>query len=119
MKNIYVLKSVNRFNQLMQYLQMLDLKEERVKLASFDTIQPNEVASRIPTDAARYHFYRYAHNFEGDYLESISEYRKQYWYCLTCIIFYIAIIISYHILQKYFRSMFITMAFFLFKCYSK
>ena len=57
---------------------MLDLKEERVKLASFDTIQPDEVASRIPTDAARYHFYRYAHNFEGDYLESISECMEQY-----------------------------------------
>jgi hypothetical protein len=45
--------------------------------------EPTDVAqlpSRVPRDAARYHFFLYKHTHEGDPLESVGEW-PQGWGC--------------------------------------
>lgn len=54
--------------------QRLELKQETIELDSYDTIDAKSLQSRIPTDHARYHFFLYKHNYEGDYLESIGRF---------------------------------------------
>lgn len=37
-----------------------------------DATEVKDLPKRIPKDAARYHFFRFKHSHEGDYLESIG-----------------------------------------------
>ncbi|KAM6985524.1 twinfilin-1b [Aplochiton taeniatus] len=53
------------------YVQLeIDFRNEAIKLSSTTPTELNELPKRIPKDAARYHFFLYKHNHEGDYLES-------------------------------------------------
>jgi len=54
------------------YVQLsLDIKAEIINLETFEDIDAATLASRLPADHARYHFFRYKHSHEGDYMESI------------------------------------------------
>ena len=52
------------------YPQEIDFRNESIKLSSTAPTELKELPKRIPKDAARYHFFLYKHNHEGDYLES-------------------------------------------------
>ncbi|KAJ0069768.1 hypothetical protein NL108_014143, partial [Boleophthalmus pectinirostris] len=53
------------------YLQLkIDFEQELIKLCSTEPTELKDLPSRIPKDAARYHFFNYKHSHEGDYLES-------------------------------------------------
>ena len=47
-----------------------DLEEEIIVLKSKDTCDITTLSSKIPAECARYHLFRYKHNYEGDSLES-------------------------------------------------
>lgn len=53
--------------------QSLDLQNERVNLAKHDTCNVASLVRHVPTDGARYHFYKFVHTFEGDELHSIGQ----------------------------------------------
>ncbi|KAK3576655.1 hypothetical protein CHS0354_004940 [Potamilus streckersoni] len=54
------------------YVQLsINLSEETVELEEASDIGVNVLASRVPTDHARYHIFTYKHTHEGDYTESI------------------------------------------------
>ncbi|XP_030072065.1 twinfilin-1 isoform X2 [Microcaecilia unicolor] len=56
----------------LNYVQLqIDIKNERIVLASTADTEVKDLPKRIPEDAARYHFFLYKHSHEGDYLESI------------------------------------------------
>ena len=47
-----------------------DLEEEIIVLKSKDNVDITTLPSKVPTECARYHLFRYKHNYEGDSLES-------------------------------------------------
>ncbi|XP_005092256.1 twinfilin-2-A [Aplysia californica] len=54
------------------YVQLcLDLEKEVVEAASSDTIRVNQLISRVPTESARYHMFRFSHTHEGDAMDSV------------------------------------------------
>lgn len=56
----------------LNYVQLsIDLEKELINLAAFDDTSIDQLASRLPLDHARYHFFRFNHTHEGDYLQSI------------------------------------------------
>ncbi|XP_072291287.1 twinfilin-1a [Eucyclogobius newberryi] len=55
----------------LNYLQLkIDFEQELIKLCCTEPTEIKDLPSRIPKDAARYHFFLYKHSHEGDYLES-------------------------------------------------
>ncbi|CAL8242345.1 unnamed protein product [Merluccius merluccius] len=53
------------------YVQLeIDFRNESIKLSSTAHTDLKDLPSRIPAEAARYHFFLYRHTHEGDYLES-------------------------------------------------
>ncbi|CAN9498957.1 unnamed protein product [Ophioblennius macclurei] len=53
------------------YVQLeVDSQQEIIRLCSTEPTEVKDLPSRIPKDAARYHFFLYKHSHEGDYLES-------------------------------------------------
>lgn len=56
----------------LNYVQLsLDLKAETINLDHADNIDVKQLPSKVPQESARYHFFRFNHTHEGDYLESI------------------------------------------------
>ncbi|XP_055985311.1 toll-like receptor 9 isoform X1 [Sorex fumeus] len=54
------------------YVQLkLDLERETIELVHTEPTEVAQLPSRIPRDAARYHFFLYKHTHEGDSLESV------------------------------------------------
>ncbi|KAF5928600.1 hypothetical protein HPG69_015207 [Diceros bicornis minor] len=59
-------------NRQLNYVQLeIDIKNEIIILANTANTELKDLPKRIPKDSARYHFFLYKHNHEGDYLESI------------------------------------------------
>ncbi|KAI7791761.1 twinfilin-1b [Triplophysa rosa] len=55
----------------LNYVQLeIDFPKESITLSSTTLTELRDLPKRIPQDAARYHFFLYKHNHEGDYLES-------------------------------------------------
>ncbi|KAG9346918.1 hypothetical protein AGOR_G00231250 [Albula goreensis] len=55
----------------LNYVQLeIDFQNETIKLSNATPTEIKDLPKRIPKDAARYHFFLYKHNHEGDYLES-------------------------------------------------
>ncbi|KAK7891632.1 hypothetical protein WMY93_023595 [Mugilogobius chulae] len=53
------------------YIQLkIDFEQELIKLCNTEPTEIKDLPSRIPKDAARYHFFLFKHSHEGDYLES-------------------------------------------------
>lgn len=52
-------------------LQKLDLERETIELVHTEPTDVAQLPSRVPKDAARYHFFLYKHTHEGDPLESV------------------------------------------------
>uniref|UniRef100_A0A7N5KET9 Twinfilin n=1 Tax=Ailuropoda melanoleuca TaxID=9646 RepID=A0A7N5KET9_AILME len=56
------------------YIQLkLDLERETIELVHTEPTEVAQLPSRVPRDAARYHFFLYKHTHEGDPLESVGE----------------------------------------------
>ncbi|XP_063105027.1 toll-like receptor 9 isoform X2 [Cavia porcellus] len=54
------------------YIQLkLDLERETIELVHTEPTEVAQLPSRVPRDAARYHFFLYKHTHEGDSLESV------------------------------------------------
>ena len=53
--------------------QKLDLERETIELVHTEPTDVAQLPSRVPRDAARYHFFLYKHTHEGDPLESVGE----------------------------------------------
>uniref|UniRef100_A0A8C0TEM0 Twinfilin actin binding protein 2 n=4 Tax=Canidae TaxID=9608 RepID=A0A8C0TEM0_CANLF len=54
------------------YIQLkLDLERETIELVHTEPTEVAQLPSRVPRDAARYHFFLYKHTHEGDPLESV------------------------------------------------
>lgn len=53
--------------------QKLDLERETIELVHTEPTEVAQLPSRVPRDAARYHFFLYKHTHEGDPLESVGE----------------------------------------------
>lgn len=54
------------------FLQVLDIKAEVVNLAMSEPTSVDELPSRIPTESARYHLFRFNHSYEGDSFNSVG-----------------------------------------------
>ena len=54
----------------MAFIYFADLEEEVIVLKSKDNVDIEKLPSKVPTECARYHLFRYKHNYEGDSLES-------------------------------------------------
>ena len=53
--------------------QGVNVKTEEITLAdSAKSLDANSLASRVPDDSPRYHFYVFKHTFESDYMESFG-----------------------------------------------
>lgn len=57
--------------------QKLDLERETIELVHTEPTDVAQLPSRVPRDAARYHFFLYKHTHEGDPLESVGEWPQQ------------------------------------------
>lgn len=55
--------------------QKLDLERETIELVHTEPTDVAQLPSRVPREAARYHFFLYRHTHEGDPLESVGEWR--------------------------------------------
>ncbi|KAK9890867.1 hypothetical protein WA026_012211 [Henosepilachna vigintioctopunctata] len=54
------------------YLQYkIDMNEEKIDLSFAGNVGLDKLASKIPTDSARYHLFNFKHTHEGDYMENI------------------------------------------------
>ncbi|XP_050314671.1 twinfilin [Anthonomus grandis grandis] len=54
------------------YLQFrIDIPKETIHLVCAENISLQKLPSKIPSDAARYHLYKFKHTHEGDYNESM------------------------------------------------
>lgn len=53
--------------------QKLDLERETIELVHTEPTDVAQLPSRVPREAARYHFFLYKHTHEGDPLESVGE----------------------------------------------
>ena len=51
----------------------LDLDSEKVNMTRSGMLSVEDLPSAVPSDAARYHVFRFKHSHEGDYLESNGE----------------------------------------------
>lgn len=56
--------------------QKLDLERETIELVHTEPTDVAQLPSRVPRDAARYHFFLYKHTHEGDPLESVGEWTQ-------------------------------------------
>lgn len=57
---------------LVSYVQLsIDIQNEKIELELADNTQLNNLASKVPTDHARYHFFNFKHTHEGDFMSSI------------------------------------------------
>lgn len=57
---------------VINYVQLsIDVDKEEINLESFEDTNIQMLASRVPTEHARYHLFRFPHNYEGDYFVSI------------------------------------------------
>ncbi|KAK7073779.1 Twinfilin-1 [Halocaridina rubra] len=68
------LNSLKKFaNGHLQYVQLkIDTDAEEIKLDSeAASVDLADLVSRVPDSAARYHLYRYDHNYEGDFFHSV------------------------------------------------
>lgn len=61
--------------------QKLDLERETIELVHTEPTDVAQLPSRVPRDAARYHFFLYKHTHEGDPLESVGEWP---WWAFHC-----------------------------------
>lgn len=50
--------------------KIINFEKELIMLSNTDATEVKDLPKRIPKDAARYHFFRFKHSHEGDYLES-------------------------------------------------
>jgi len=58
-------------NKDSDYVQLaIDIENEKVILRDSGSFSVSELPSRVPSDSARYHVFRFKHNHEGDYLDS-------------------------------------------------
>ncbi|KAB0389269.1 hypothetical protein E2I00_019020, partial [Balaenoptera physalus] len=58
--------------KMVNYIQLkLDLERETIELVHTEPTDVAQLPSRVPRDAARYHFFLYKHTHEGDPLESV------------------------------------------------
>ncbi|KAF5911544.1 hypothetical protein HPG69_015567 [Diceros bicornis minor] len=58
--------------KMINYIQLkLDLERETIELVHTEPTDVAQLPSRVPRDAARYHFFLYKHTHEGDALESV------------------------------------------------
>lgn len=57
--------------------QKLDLERETIELVHTEPTDVAQLPSRVPREAARYHFFLYKHTHEGDPLESVGEWPEQ------------------------------------------
>lgn len=57
--------------------QKLDLERETIELVHTEPTDVAQLPSRVPREAARYHFFLYKHTHEGDPLESVGEWLQQ------------------------------------------
>ncbi|XP_004676151.2 PREDICTED: toll-like receptor 9 isoform X1 [Condylura cristata] len=58
--------------KMINYIQLkLDLERETIELVHTEPTDVAQLPSRVPRDAARYHFFLYKHTHEGDRLESV------------------------------------------------
>ncbi|KAK8386553.1 hypothetical protein O3P69_010886 [Scylla paramamosain] len=57
----------------LQYVQLkIDMSAEEIKLESTaESLAVSGLSSRVPDSAARYHLYRFDHNYEGDFFHSV------------------------------------------------
>lgn len=59
-------------DEQVNYVQLvLDIKAEVVNLAMSEPTSVAELPSRIPTESARYHLFRFNHSYEGDSFRSV------------------------------------------------
>uniref|UniRef100_A0A2K6PK49 Twinfilin actin binding protein 2 n=1 Tax=Rhinopithecus roxellana TaxID=61622 RepID=A0A2K6PK49_RHIRO len=59
--------------KMVNYIQLkLDLERETIELVHTEPTDVAHLPSRVPRDAARYHFFLYKHTHEGDPLESVD-----------------------------------------------
>ncbi|XP_076037800.1 twinfilin actin binding protein isoform X2 [Oratosquilla oratoria] len=68
------LAALNKFAKgELQYVQLrIDIGAEEIQLASqAASLQVVDLPARVPDNAARYHIYRYDHNYEGDFYHSV------------------------------------------------
>ncbi|KAJ7997860.1 hypothetical protein DPEC_G00216540 [Dallia pectoralis] len=65
-------KALERYrDKQVNYVQLeIDFAKELIKLSNTEPTEVKDLPRRIPTESARYHFFRYNHSHEGDYLES-------------------------------------------------
>ncbi|XP_011814228.1 PREDICTED: twinfilin-2 isoform X2 [Colobus angolensis palliatus] len=60
--------------KMVNYIQLkLDLERETIELVHTEPTDVAHLPSRVPRDAARYHFFLYKHTHEGDPLESVGD----------------------------------------------
>uniref|UniRef100_A0A8C2JIZ9 Twinfilin-1 n=1 Tax=Cyprinus carpio TaxID=7962 RepID=A0A8C2JIZ9_CYPCA len=58
-------------DKTLNYVQLsINFEKELIVLSNTDATEVKDLPKRIPKDAARYHFFRFKHSHEGDYLES-------------------------------------------------
>ncbi|CDQ61476.1 twinfilin-1 [Oncorhynchus tshawytscha] len=65
-------EALKRFrDKQVNYVQLeIDFAKELIRLSNTEPTEVKDLPKRIPTESARYHFFRYNHSHEGDYLES-------------------------------------------------
>ncbi|KAK6318413.1 hypothetical protein J4Q44_G00117040 [Coregonus suidteri] len=65
-------EALERFrDKRVNYVQLeIDFAKELIRLSNTEPTEVKDLPKRIPTESARYHFFRYKHSHEGDYLES-------------------------------------------------
>ncbi|XP_034074609.1 twinfilin-1a [Gymnodraco acuticeps] len=64
--------ALERFrDKRVNYVQLeVDAEKELIRLSNTEPTELKDLPLRIPKESARYHFFRYKHSHEGDYLES-------------------------------------------------
>ncbi|KAF0290877.1 Twinfilin-1 [Amphibalanus amphitrite] len=66
------------------YVQLsIDLDRETINLAGSDSTPVSALASRVPTDQARYHLYVFTHQYEGDVFHSLVFIYSMPGYCCS------------------------------------
>lgn len=57
---------------VINYVQLsIDIDKEEINLESFEDTNIEFLPNRVPNDHARYHVFKFPHNYEGDYIKSI------------------------------------------------
>ena len=60
----------------MKNIRISDLEEEIIVLKVQGGCTISELPSKVPTDGARYHLFRFKHTYEGDSFESNGEWAE-------------------------------------------